>query len=205
VIVLSTPPVLLNAAGAAAACGTLPITISNFKGVLDNNRQAVLSWQVEAALNFQKFEIELSTDGINYVTTGSIVYNTQAAAYSFSQRIHSGITYYFRIKLVDQDGTFKYSSIVTLKAPETEIESGIFVLTNPTASSSLLKVKANVNQTSVLKIYDETGRLIRNKPVSLKAGTQVIEVPETTGLVPGTYILQLIVDQAALSAKLVKI
>jgi hypothetical protein len=204
-IVLSAPPHLLNAAGASAACGTLPITVTNFKGVLNNNQQAVLSWQVAEALNFQQFEVELSTDGIHYVTTGIVTYNPQISAYTFSQRIHTGITYYFRLKQVDQDGTYKYSPVVTLRATETDMESGLIVLTNPTAAAGLLKVKAGISQASVLKIYDETGRLIRYKPVSLKAGTQVLEVTEISGLVSGTYILRLKVDQVELSAKLVKL
>ncbi len=204
-IVLSSPPVLLNGAGSPAACGTLPVTLTRFKGVVENNQSALLSWQIGESINFRKFEVEMSLDGINYSGTGNVGYTPGKADYQFSQRMYSGVLYYFRLKLVDEDGSFKYSSIVTLRAQEIASESALVILTNPATAGSILKIKAGSNQSASLKIYDETGRLMRNKPVSLKAGAQLVEVPETNGLTPGTYLLQISIDQMPVSARLVKL
>ncbi len=204
-IVLSSPPVLLNGAGSPANCGTLPVTLTRFKGTLENNQTALLNWQIGESINFRQFEVEVSLDGINYSNSGIVSFTQNKSDYSFSQRLQSGIIYYFRLRMVDQDGSFKYSNIVTLRAQESANESGLMILNNPTATASLLKVKANNNQSAVLKIYDETGRLIRYKPVSLKTGTQIIEVTETNGLVSGTYILQLTIDLVPLSVRMVKL
>lgn len=204
-IVLSSPPVLLNGAGSPAACGTLPVTLTRFKGQVENNTTALLNWQIGESINFSHFEVEMSLDGINYSGTGKVNYTSGKADYQFSQRMFSGVLYYFRLKMVDQDGTFKYSSIVTLRAQEIASESALVILTNPSTSSTMIKLKANSNQTSTLKIYDETGRLVNQKKLTLKPGTQLVEVTETNGLIPGTYLLQVIIDQSPLSARLVKL
>lgn len=204
-IVLSSPPVLLNGAGSPAACGTLPVTLTRFKGLVENNTSALLSWQIGESINFRQFEVEMSLDGINYSATGIVTYAAGKADYQFSQRMYSGVLYYFRLKLVDEDGAYKYSSIVTLRAQEIASESALVILTNPATAGSILKIKAGSNQSASLNIYDETGRLIRNKPVSLKAGTQLVEVPETNSLTPGTYLLQMTIDQVPVAARLVKL
>lgn len=204
-IVLSSPPVLLNGAGSPAACGTLPVTLTRFKGTLENNQTALLSWQIGESINFRQFEVEMSLDGINYSTTGIVGFTPNKSNYQFSQRMHTGVLYYFRLRLVDEDGAFKYSSIVTLRAQEIASESALVILTNPATAGCVLKIKAGSNQSASLKIYDETGRLMRNKPVSLKAGAQLVEVPETNGLTPGTYLLQISIDQIPVSARLVKL
>ena len=204
-IVLSSPPVLLNGAGSPAACGTLPVTLTRFKGNMENNQTALLNWQIGESINFRQFEVEMSLDGINFATTGIVSFAANKSDYSFSQRIHTGVLYYFRLRLVDEDGAFKYSNIVTLRAQEMAGESALVILTNPSTASTILKIKAGSNQPVVLKIFDETGRLLQNKSVTLKAGTQLVEVAETNKLVPGTYLLQIMIDKIPVSARLVKL
>lgn len=204
-IVLASAPVLLNGAGSPAACGTLPVTLTRFKGQVDNNSIAQLNWQIGESINFRQFEVEMSLDGINYSGTGIVGYTAGKADYQFSQRMFSGVLYYFRLKMVDEDGSYKYSSIVTLRAQEIASESALVILTNPSTSSTMIKLKANSNQTTTLKLYDETGRLLNQKKLSLKPGTQLVELTETNGLLPGTYLLQVIIDQAPVSARLVKL
>lgn len=204
-IILASPPVLLNGAGSPAACGTLPVTLTRFKGQIEHNTSALLSWQIGESINFSQFEVEMSLDGINYSATGIVRYAAGKADYQYSQRMYSGILYYFRLKLVDEDGAYKYSSIVTLRAPEIASEPALVILTNPSTAGSTVKIKAGSNQSASLRIYDETGRLIRTKPVSLKAGIQLVDVTETNGLTAGTYLLQMTIDQVPQSARLIKL
>ena len=204
-IVLASAPVLMNGGGSPAACGTLPVTLTRFKGQVDNNTNALLNWQIGESINFRQFEVEMSLDGINYSATGIVAYSVGKADYQFSQRIHSGILYYFRLKLVDENSSYKYSNIVTLRAQEIASESALVILTNPATAGSTLKIKATSNQSATLNVYDESGRLLRFKPVSLKAGIQLVDVTETNGLATGTYLLQMTIDQIPVSARLVKL
>lgn len=204
-ITLSSAPALLNGAGSPAACGTLPVTLTRFKGTIENKQTALLSWLIGESINFRQFEVEMSLDGLNYATTGIISFIPNKSDYSFSQRLQTGILYYFRLRMTDQDGSFKYSNIVTLRAQELASESALQIMNNPVTNSSLLKIKAAFNQTAVLKIYDETGRLLQNKTVALKSGTQLVDVAETNGLIPGTYLLHMTIDKVPVSARLVKL
>lgn len=72
-----------------------------------------LQWNVSGEVDFNLYEIEKSKDGKNYVSAGSVK-ATGATKYSFIDPYpyNSSITYY-RLRMVDNNGSFAYSSIVS--------------------------------------------------------------------------------------------
>ena len=91
----------------------LPITIVNFSAK-SVNCAPQLNWQVADALNFSRFEIERSADGRNYSNVGSVTYNEAVTHYSYTDNRSGEGRFFYRLRLVDIDGSFKYSNIVSL-------------------------------------------------------------------------------------------
>ena len=109
--------------------GPLPITLTSFT-VSYVNKKAALNWQVSEQLNVKQYEIEWGTDGRNfqYIGTQSAIGNNTAQNY---QWLHSGVfpgKNFYRLKVVDNDGTYTYSPTRFIN---TDITNGITVYPNP--------------------------------------------------------------------------
>jgi len=92
-----------------------PVELSSFTGSA-NGRNIQLAWETKTELNFSKFEIERSlTDAIKWETVGTI--NAAGTAnspkrYTYTQKNLQAGKYLSRLKMIDNDGTYKYSNAV---------------------------------------------------------------------------------------------
>lgn len=101
----------------SAACGTLPVTLAEFRVSADGN-VAQLTWTTMVESNSSHFEIERSKDGRNWVSIGRTLANGNSASalvYSFSDKGASRGYNYYRLKMIDLDNTFAYSTIQGVK------------------------------------------------------------------------------------------
>lgn len=90
----------------------LPVTLTLFEGKADGNGGVALRWNTASEQNSSHFLVEKSVDGATWVTAGRV--NTKGAgAYGFTD-IRQGDARYYRLKTVDNDGTFAFSSVVTV-------------------------------------------------------------------------------------------
>ena len=91
----------------------LPITLVSFTG--NQNGNAInLNWKVADEINLSHYELEQSTNGINFTKIATIA--AGKVAYSFIDKNISYYInkYYYRLKIVDNDGKFSYSIIVPI-------------------------------------------------------------------------------------------
>ncbi len=202
---LPGPPTFYNHANPASPCGTLPILLTQFNAVLDNSHRALLNWQVEQSFNFRNFIVEYSMDGLNFTTVGTVPYVPGVGAYSFMQPIKAGIVHYFRLRLVDNSSQFTYSRILTLRFEVLNASVKLSIFPNPTAASATMILKADNNQPAVVSVYDETGKHLLDKTLTIKSGTNYISLPESGNLLPGIYMLNITIDGTRLSSKLIKL
>ncbi|MFY7879279.1 MAG: hypothetical protein ACOVP6_04360 [Lacibacter sp.] len=99
----------------------VPVTLLKFEGKTYGSH-ADLNWQTTAELNLDRFEIERSIGGTqNFQKAGTVLARNQSFGilnYQFSDQniFLNNTSVYYRLKMVDQDGQFKYSPIVQLKA-----------------------------------------------------------------------------------------
>ncbi len=94
----------------------LPVTLKAFSGSLQNNK-ALLSWQTVTELNNQYYEVEHSSDGINFTPVGRVNGNGNSTAshnYTFTQSNLTTGKHYYRLAQHDLDGSVRYSQIIVL-------------------------------------------------------------------------------------------
>ena len=99
--------------------GALPVELIAFYGEA-NNTDIFLHWNTATEINSNSFEIERKElSGKNWLKIGSVNANflsNSPKSYSFTDRILKPGGYLYRLKMIDNDGSFQYSKIFEVKA-----------------------------------------------------------------------------------------
>jgi hypothetical protein len=151
----------------------LPITLIGFTGKLHNGI-ANLQWHTADETNFNHFNVEKSTDGSLFLPHGEIPAKGSYSIYTYSKAQQEPIAYY-RLKMVDVDGSATYSRILRLSQ---SAGNGMLVYPNP--ATNTINIQAIAAGSMV--IYAADGKLV--KTVTIQAGVNMVDVSE---LRPGVY------------------
>ena len=178
---------------------TLPVTLIRFTAQPENN-SASLGWETTREINLSHFVIERSTDALSFNQIGTVNgANTGAGttAYHFTDpQPYKGINYY-RLRIVDLDGSQRYSAVQSVRFSGRL--TGISFSPNPVSSAilvqtDLLRVKAN------LQIINNMGQPVWT---SIKTLNGSLLVP-VDFLPSGVYFLQVNADKQVYRWKFVK-
>jgi hypothetical protein len=133
----------------------LPVRLAKFDASLENNN-VLLQWNTTEEVNFSHFEVEKSSNAKKWNTVSNIVSNP-GGSYQFLDSNLSGMTMiYYRLKMVDRDNSYAYSSIKSISVRN--LESSVYLYPNPVAT--ILNI-SNLDMKSVsnVKVYDLLGAL----------------------------------------------
>jgi len=183
--------------------GTLPSKLIDFTGV---NRSSYnqLRWIVTEEQNVSRYELERSLDGFRYqrVATKQALTSTVQISYSADDPVVAGNTeYYYRLKTIDQDGSYTYSSVVFLRAP---VPTKLTVLNNPFRDQIRLQYSVTGNQTFTVHLYNAAGALLRKQDYQLTGGSGIYTMDAVELLPAGVYHLSTFCGDYKQSFKLVK-
>ncbi|MGG7666648.1 T9SS type A sorting domain-containing protein [Dyadobacter sp. BHUBP1] len=174
----------------------LPVILINFNAIKEEN-SAHLTWTTSEEANSKQFDIERSPDAKTWTRIGSVLAvgeSNTTTYYSFRDGApHQGLNYY-RLKMIDTDGSYAYSRIEDLK-----FDTQIVLFPNPLVTGQLLNLRtASDGPVANLKIYDIRGKLVYEL---LSPNNQV----NLDHLAAGSYIIQLTGANGAVSAhKIIK-
>jgi hypothetical protein len=160
-----------------------PLTILSINGSLQNN-QVKISWSTSNEVNTKNFSIERSSDGNNFSAIGSVDAKGLAANdYSFiDANPILNATSYYRLKMMDKDGSYRYSSIVIINA---KTKNGLTVYPNPAVGqTTVLHSKAVAG--SNIEVIAADGRRVASYKVT--AGTEQTYLNIST-LKAGSYLV----------------
>lgn len=93
---------------------TLPMELSSFM-LNVQGRNVLLNWTTQTEKNSNKFIIERNINSTNWEAVGNVkaaVLSNSPKQYSFIDKNLQSGKYKYRLKMIDNDGTFKYSSII---------------------------------------------------------------------------------------------
>ena len=96
----------------------LPVELGLLTAVA-NGRTVQLNWLTQTEKNSDKFNIERKTVGADWGLIGSVkaaVLSNSPKQYSFTDKNLQSGNYQYRLKMIDNDGTFEYSKVI-----ETEV------------------------------------------------------------------------------------
>jgi len=162
----------------------LPVKLNSFT-VNRRGEQAELIWRTDFEENVKSFIIEQSTDTRNFVAVKEIPARGRPASYTSSLPLQTET--FFRLKILDDDGSTGYSSIVRVQPLHGGLE--LSLLSNPVRlSNAVASVVTDRAQQGALIMMDNSGRVLRRKNLSLQKGDNRIEL-ELDGLASGQYLL----------------
>ncbi len=166
----------------------LPATGLNLNANLNGN-DVMLNWKTLSESNTKHFEIERSSDGVNFSQLG-----TKAAAgssvtersYDFADPDMAGNIYYYRVKLVDIDGKVTYSNIAVVRKAGRVRR----IVTFPNPAESQLNIEfSNAKGNYRVSLYNQAGQEVYTQRVIVGYTVQYVTVNRNK-LAGGSYILK---------------
>jgi hypothetical protein len=146
---------------------TLPLDLIAFTGRLQNNNSVLLNWKTENEVNTSHFVIERSTDNNHFAGIGNVSANgrytigNNAFDYSFTDNDainQSSQRLYYRLKMVDIDGKYKYSNIVSVTMPLTT--GKVIISPNPVIHEVKVAIASPLDGRVQWTLIDNIGRRI---------------------------------------------
>ena len=174
---------------------TLPLDLLSFSGQLQNNNSVLLNWKTENEINTSHFVVERSADGISYNGIGNVTANGRnntAGSFNYSFTDNDAINQssqrlYYRLKMVDVDGKFKYSNIIAVSFPL--ITGKLSIAPNPVTTIANIAVAAEADGRVQWKLTDNVGRVMLKGSDTVKKGAGNNFTINMNRLSAGTYNL----------------
>ncbi len=174
----------------------LPVTLVRFS-VERKEGSNYLSWQTAEETGASFFEIERSADAGTFEGIGMIRAkgdSKRLTSYTFTDPDHLSWPHvYYRLRMVDHDGSFTYSPIVV--ARRTPVSEPFLVYPNPASDMVVVEVPGYNRAAPVCRVTDLTGRVVleavgpRLDLKSLPAGLYFIQ-PEGSNLPAAKILIQ---------------
>ena len=189
------------------APSTLPVKLTAFTASLVKEK-VNLKWETASEINVSHFELERSTDGVNFSKT-ALVFSYGAAdtkaSYTYSDNVTSFQVpvVYYRLRSVDIDGKSELSETRIIRLGKTDANSiSILTFPNPVMNELRITVPNNwQNKPAVFEMFNANGQVSSRKSAS---GCNQTETINTSNLAPGFYIVRVTCDGQTAQQKIVK-
>jgi hypothetical protein len=183
----------MSALSGSGTTGTvLPIELMSFDAQTTEGGKNHLTWSTASENNSQSFDIERSQDGVRFSTIGNVKAKGRAANYSFIDNAPLRHTSYYRLKAIDNDRSFEYSKIVSVKNGTTKSNISIY----PTAVMDALTVENDGSAVDAVTIFNHVGQIM----LTVKETNRV----DMSQLPSGLYLVQVQAGIETVVEKVVK-
>ncbi len=175
----------------------VPVKLISFTATKQPGKMARLQWSTATEVGFSKFIIEKSSNGIDFTSIGAELGKGDNSAYQFDNALWEGVNYY-RLRMVDMDGTFSYSRIATLNGDQ---DMALSVYPNP-GIRFITITHPTANTNALIQIITMTGAKAGAFKVKQGEANTVIDVSK---LQAGKYILLFTHEGTSLSTQFSKL
>lgn len=187
--------------GTITPINPLPVELINFE-VTKIKEDALLEWTTKSELNNKEFLVQRSVNGISFETIGALNgagNSSEEIHYSFTDTDPFNGVNYYRLKQVDFDGVFEYS---TTKSLVFDFNSEFSVYPNPLLEDNILIISKSTEDTfDKIELLDASGRLVNTK--TSFSSEQSIEM-DFGQLASGVYMIRIQAGNKVITKKIVK-
>lgn len=154
----------------------LPVELSAFK-ISQSQHNPELTWKTLSEKNTQTFEIQKSIDAVKFETVGSVQASgnsTTPQYYAFKDAAHNAVATYYRLKMVDKDGSHAFSWVISLNAVAPKNKFNVYP--NPTKDGSL-----NLKLTGIcsnLVITNQYGQVMKTSQHVCSENMDIANLPD---------------------------
>lgn len=161
------------------AKGVLAVKLVSFNCEANGNA-AILQWRSAGETNFSNYIVQYAKDGKDFQDLASIKAGAPNHDYSFTHSNVSGTAYY-RLKMVDRDGTYNYSEIKKLVLGTA---TGLTIFPNPSANYIQID-GGGAMDIKTIQVFSANGVILKTIK-NYTAGQKIM----LRDLAKGTYILK---------------
>lgn len=148
----------------------LPVKLISFD-VKKENETAVLTWSTAEETNSERFELQYSTNARDWTTLGIVESRHESVTRQNYQYRHASPVHgnnYYRLKMIDYDDSFAYSSMRSLTV------TGDMVILFPNPVADILHIKdLKAELVSTVSVIAANGRTLYSSSVVDKMGIKV--------------------------------
>ncbi len=181
----------------------LPLELKSFTGEpMDDHN--MLYWSTASEINVSHFLVERSTDGNGFQAMGMVnaVGNSNVLqSYEFMEERPDLLTYY-RLKMVDEDGTYEYSNIITI---ERRAITKPYLALAPVPTTGLLTLDffTETDDEITFRILDARGRLLKEVTTTMLTGNK-LEL-DLSAYAEGVYLIHMEDKNLSITKRFVKV
>jgi len=136
---------------------TIPVNLVDFSATAQKSK-VLAQWRTAQEINSHSFIVERSADGIHFETAGTVAAsgNATGKGYTFTDNNpYNGLNYY-RLKMVDKDGSFTYSQVVTVKFAQS-----FDLQLSPNPANDKVRVTGKMlNGTTIVQLFNANGQQV---------------------------------------------
>ena len=184
---------------------TLPLTLLDFSGKL-NGTKVDLSWKTTNENNSSHFNVERSTDGINFILLGRVEakgFTSSVTNYNLVDPIPVKGLNYYRLKMYDKDGTYIYSKTIIIRISN-NIQLTTQIRPNPFTSKIDVYLTLSHNTPVEFRFISINGTTVFSKSVKGYKGFNWFTISDLEKLPSAPYMLNIVTDDATIVEKLLK-
>ena len=171
----------------------LPVKLISFTGTLLDGKTN-LNWKTGSETNLGSFEIEKSIDGNNWVAIGTVSAKGTASEYALTDATPVNGTNYYRLKMMDKDGAYEYSKVVSVYVAIDGLEI--------VKAGRLVNVTGGrPNSRLVVVIYNSMGQVVQVNQTRIPNVKKVSTY--LNNLAAGVYIIHAATDEFVKSLKVI--
>ena len=182
----------------------VPVTLLDFS-VLKQSGTVVAKWSTAQEINSDKFEIQHSTDGRNFVTIGTVQakgFSNIITDYTFTHSNPVTGWNYYRLKQIDKDRRFVITYVRSIKFDSRDIQE-LYVYPNPVIHHIInLQMNKVEKGNYTLRLSNALGQVVFTKTI-LYDGSPVAPINLPASLGKGVYDLQLMNNSIKLNKRIV--
>lgn len=178
----------------------LPIGKLDFFAKTADGDNIALSWTKEYEDNNIIYGIEMSTNGLDFTTVGSMQSQkpektSTIVKYEYDYKRPAGINskLYFRVKQTDAEGKIRYSSIKWVDT-KNELQAKFTLYPNPASNEVTLQFKTPQQNSIQVQLINSMGQTVQTTRINT-AGSSLGSLRFNSKYAPGVYFIKAIDDK----------
>ena len=189
--------------GSSTASNTLPVNLLSFTAQRQSNNIA-LAWLTTNELNTTYFNVQRSTDGVNFGNNGKVA-TKGSGSYGYNDDIASvtpqPATIFYRLQIVDNDGSFVYSKVLAVSL-NSKIQT-LNLYPNPVKETLFVQLNSAKAEKITLQVIDMQGKILKQQIVQAVVGNVSLSI-DASAFAKGTYTLLVKGTETMLKKQFVK-
>ncbi len=185
----------------------LPLIINQFNGNYSDGF-IQLGWSTYSEINVDHFDVERSTDGVNFRQIGKTT--------SAGGQLNSNMNYnylditadrgnnYYRLAIVDINGNYTYSKSIMLNV---DVKGISVMIVYPNPFSRRVKIRVNCDKAEKVKInvLNSNGVLVSTMDAQTNVGDNNIDITKVESLPGGVYFIEVVSSTRSLKTRVMKL